>query len=61
MPVQFDKIDADIEIVPSSGGEAQQRAPIAGAAPPARPREDSRRAVSRILQDELDEYLRIRG
>jgi hypothetical protein len=61
MPVQFDKIDADIEIVPSeqpaprrsSAGPRLTQASTAG--------EDVRRVIGRALRDELEELLRIRG
>jgi hypothetical protein len=62
MPVHIDKIDSEIEIVPSADGAARPSRAVAGA-PPASPvaRDALRRAVSRALEEELQEYLRIRG
>lgn len=62
MPVHIDKIDSEIEIVPSADGAA--RATRGDVTPtPASPaaRDALRRAVSRALEEELQEYLRIRG
>lgn len=60
MPVQIDKIDAEIEIVPAGDHARPPIAPTTGA--PARStRIDLGRVISRTLRDQLDEYLRIRG
>ncbi|KYF79079.1 hypothetical protein [Sorangium sp. So ce394] len=63
MPVQIDKIDSEIEIVPSPAGGEERTSRSAGGAMTASPvaRDGLRRAVAKALEEELQEYLRIRG
>jgi hypothetical protein len=61
MTVHIDHIDSEIEIVPSPEREhGRARAPAA-ALPAQLGRDGLRRMVSRALEEELQEYLRIRG
>ena len=62
MPVHIDKIDSDIEIVPSSDGPPRSaRAGVQAASAMVPSTGDAKRALMRLLHEELQEYLRIRG
>jgi len=60
MTVHIGKIDSEVEVVAALEGQGRE-APSAPAQPaPADPAQ-ARRAIRRLLEDELDEFLRIRG
>ena len=60
MAVHIDKIDSEIEVVAAlegQGREGRTTPPQTAGTDPAH----ARRAIRRMLEDELDEFLRIRG
>jgi len=61
MPVHIDQIDSEIEIVPSTDGERRTPGTAGGGSATPAPADGLRRAVVRALDEELQEYLRIRG
>jgi len=62
MPVLIDRMESEVEIMPRAGEAERGRPAAAAAAAAGRPSsEEVRRTVVRALEEELQEYLRIRG
>jgi len=60
MAVHIDKIDSEIEVVAALEGQARDDRPAPSSTAGTDPAQ-ARRAIRRMLEDELDEFLRIRG
>ncbi len=62
MPVHIEQIDSEIEILPSVDRDSSTgRGAVAPAQATEPERDRLRRVIARALEEELQEYLRIRG